>query len=248
MPGRNWSRLKRWCPHSTFGLRTEWVRLVITYGPTRWAQHAGLGNRQIAALLAWEKTAGLADLSGDLSPLGEMFRATWPDAMVAWQLLWVNTAFRFATAAWYAQTVGPGERWTVNDMVARLADDIRAITLRSARDAVYELVGLLEHTPVGSQLGQGRVLPSRPRTVHRSGLAEPEEVALAYAAQQLFLRETRACLRLAEPLLWPWVVFGCSLDDVFPRLASSNVGWLRLDETAMWLDIPLEALRHEVLF
>ena len=202
----------------------------------------------MVVLVAWQKTAGLVDEGGRLSRLGELFKATWPDATLAWQLLWVNTVFRFATAAWYVHTVGAGHSCTVPEMVARPMSDRCGTPRKSAHAAVYELVGLVQLTPIGTELWQGRVLPTRPRAVQRAGLDRPERAALAYAAQQLFLLEARTYLSLAEHLLWTWVVFGRSLDAVFPRLASSGIGWLRLDETAMWLEIPLEALRHEVLF
>lgn len=241
-----WMKGMRWSPHRTFGLRVEWVRLYLDR-PDDWQQQNSLGPRQIDAFRSWLVTSGLAQGCTASHSLYRLFLDTWPSALLAWQILWTNCVSAFDTATWYVHEMGLGS-WESTFLAACLARRVSSIAPRTAYDAILELVGLLERTPVGTELGQGIVEATRPRRVRRVGLAEPHPAALAHAARLLFLKEDRCRLGLEEDLLWPWTVFGCTADSALVTLASASLPWLRVQDGALLCTAALEVLDGMALF
>lgn len=205
-----------WAKHQAFGLRQEWLQLYFTH-PQTWAVTGGLGNRQVQSMKAWLMTAGLRDSRDRETILAEIFRREGLDASLPWELLWVNVVFSFPTAAWYVKKFGLGE-WTTTEIKSILCSDVPQMASRTAQNGVMELVGLLERTPVGGMLGQGEVMPSRPRRVRRAGWGFPSREAVFHATRRLFARERKERLALEENVLWPWTAFGCDRKYVLQEL------------------------------
>jgi len=176
-----------------------------------------------------------------------LFRASWPAADLAWQLLWANVTFRFATASWYVTEMGLGS-WTTTELRRALQAAVPHLSPRNLANGIMELVGLLERTPIGSVWGQGQVSATRPRRVVRRGLASPSPTALAHAMRLAFMMEGRGMLSLDESTQWPWVVYGCDRDDALALLSGRREGWIRFDEDTVHCCIPLEALAYVRLF
>jgi len=240
------SSLTGWARHCTFGLRREWLGLVLRE-PQRWAAVGGLGTRQIQSLARWLRTTGLLDQRGKATTLYGLLEATWPEARLAWQLLWVNVIFNFPTARWYALRMGLGE-WDTLQLRTALQSSVPRLAIHTVSNAILELVGLLERTPIGYEFGQGNVTTGRPRRVRREGLRDVATPALLYAVQRLFLAEGRPHLALGEDLVWPWLLFGCPFEMTLPQLAAGHAPWFSLDAQGLHLHISMEALRDVALF
>lgn len=176
-----------------------------------WKQR--LGNRQVESLQAWLKTAGLEDRASRATPLAERFIARGFDDPATWELVWVQVVFNWSTARWYVWEMGVG-RWTTRDLQERLRVSLKNLARCTVRNAIDELVGLLEHTPIGTVLGQGEIQEGRPRTVERRGNPYPSKEAVKLAFERLFATEERNCLSVDASLLWPWVVFGCPQEEI----------------------------------
>lgn len=209
-----WRGDKGWKRHQGFGLRQAWLEWYYRQ-PIEWKQR--LGNRQVESLQAWLKTAGFEDRGGRVTPLAERLIARGFDDPAAWELVWVQVVFNWPTARWYVWEMGLG-RWTTRDLQERLQVSLKNLARRTVRNAIDELVGLLEHTPIGTVLGQGEIRGGRPRTVERRGNPYPSEEAVKLAFERLFTAEGRSCLPADAPLLWPWVVFGCPQKEIMARL------------------------------
>lgn len=225
----DWSSEKGWSRHQHFGLRQEWLGLYLS-DRVGWRRHSFLGNRQVDSLATWLKTAGIEDSSGCLTRLGEQFAARGVDCLALWELLWVNVVFSFPTARWYAH-LGLGE-WTTAELKALLLQAVPRLAERTATNAVMELAGLLERTPVGSELKQGQVIAKRPRSIVRSG-KEPNDAALIHAIGRLYLQQGQNRLPWEADLTWPWVVFGCSRQFVFNRLTVLEQEFFEIDEQGL---------------
>lgn len=233
------NKITGWSRHQQFGLRKEWLELYLR-SPREWELTGGLGNRQVQSLKVWLKTAGLQDGRGEETFLGAVFREHGLEEFLPWELLWVNVVFNFPTAAWYVQKLGLGT-WTTREVREQLLFSIPHLASRTVSNAVLELVGLLERTPVGREINQGEVSFTRPRRVQRRGHAYPSVEALCFAACRLFEREKRERLRLEENLLWPWVVFGCAQKYVLGRLLTQGQKWFEVtDECLIAKYIPEE--------
>ena len=198
--------------------------------PEEWESDGGLGNRQVQALQTWLRTTGLRHKQGE-TWLAGLFRRLGTDDLLPWQYLWVNVTHGFATVGWYACRLGLGE-WSTTELVGLLLRDVPHLSPRTAKNAVAELVGTLERTPVGAALGQGEVRAGRPRSLRRTGLPEPATGALLRSLALLWQAERRRALPLSAKLAWPWLVFGCKRDSVLLALDERCRQWLDIgDET-----------------
>ncbi len=232
-----------WARHQGFGMRLEWLHLYLDQ-PRTWRDKRVLGPNQDIALRAWlTATCRLQEPSGSETALARLFRGDPQDVALAWQLLWANVTSSFPTAGWYVYEMGIGS-WSTPDLDQALARSIPRLSGHTVNNAIMELVGTLERTPIGTSLGQGIVTPGRPRRVKRVGLASPAPLALAYALRLAFLAEHRTVLHLDEGILWPWTVYGCELGEALSLLHARGERWARFEEDAIHCCIPLEALEH----
>ena len=222
----DWQQETGWAKHSTFGLRDEWVNLYLS-DPLNWKSSGGLGNRQVESMANWLKTCGMEDAGGGMTFLGRLFMQQGTAATELWQLAWVNAVFNWPTARWYVY-LGNGE-WTIKELRTILKSTMPRLSERTLDNAVLELVGTLERTPIGDELGQGLVTPTRPRRVTRRG-AVPTNAAIVHSIGRLYLQQKRARLLWAEELTWPWVIFGCSPDLILDRLLHLEGPYFSLDE------------------
>lgn len=236
------SRLTGWARHQHFGLRSEWLDMYLV-DPDGWHDKCTLGPRQVQALDVWLTTCDLRERGGEETALANLFRALGPQADLAWQILWANLTFRFPTAGWYVSEMGIGS-WSTRQLRQALGRAVPRLSPRTVNNAIMELVGTLERTPLGSSLGQGAVTADRPRWVHRVGLGSPAPRALAHALRLAFLAERRATLHLDEAIRWPWIVFGCDAGEALGLLHALGERWMQINEDSIHCSIPLEALEH----
>jgi hypothetical protein len=222
-----------WKKHETFGLRKEWVHVYLS-SPRSWFESSELGNRQVQSLQAWIRTSGFIDAHGHETDLYRMFQEKGTEYRLAWEILWVNVVFNWPTARWYISSVDKG-MWTTTELVNMLCKAAPQLAKRTVQDAILELVGLLQHTPVGSELGQGEVSSSRPREIKRRGLPDPSWEAIYQAFSRLLEEEGRKQLGLNENLLWPWLVFGCSRDQVIKEILITEDERIALDDKNIYV-------------
>ena len=242
---RSWSLVQGWARHQHFGLRQEWLALYLRC-PSDWRQVGGLGNRQVQSLEVWLRTVGLHDRPGHETALCQELRRQGLASPRPWQRLWTNAVLNWPTADWYVSECAYGE-WTSSELKGRLLASVPRLAERTASNAIMELVGLLERTPIGKELKQGEVIRARLRLVRRIGLADPGPEAILYAAGALFARERRCRLELQEPLPWPWIVFGCRPEEALATLSAYGSGWFEVRPHSLELLGPMEGLPYAVV-
>lgn len=236
---------ERWAPHRTFGLRQEWVELFVN-NPQSWSHSSSLGPMQIYALKAWLITCDLIASNGEPSRIAHLISVRKP-VNLGWQLSWVNTVFSFIPAMSYVKLLFI-HRANSGELLSELTSEFPGRSIRTLRDGVSELISLFDHTPIGSDLGQGVIIQTRPRTVQRVGLTDPYPEALAHATRRLFQREGCTELLLNEDLAWPWVVFGCNREETLLRLRGIQGEWLRVKPEAIELLVTWEELDELALY
>lgn len=226
--------MKGWSRHQHFGLREEWLALVLA-DPEGWAEQGGLGNRQVQGLRVWLKTTGLLDAQRRPTQLWQRFAEHGVHDLDAWAMLWGNVVHNFPTAAWYVLLPTSDAPWTTTRLVHMLAE--RGLAEATRRNAILELAGLLERTPVGRELGQGMVEPGRPRRIHRPGMEHPPAAGLEIACRRCVEAAQRATFSLHEtlppavmhgsrPCPWPWTTFGSERQTTLRELVSLGLASL----------------------
>lgn len=216
---KNWSAYTGWAAHSMFGLRREWVDLYIS-DPQNWFVGTSLGNRQVDSLKVWLITSGLLVPGGYESNLTTLFRKYGTFNKLPWQILWINTVFSFATARWYI-SLGYGE-WSTSELQKMLHQNVQRISERTTKNAIAELAGLLERTPIGKDLSQGKLVDLRPRVFRRDSF-QPSDEAILHSLYRLFCEAGNRRIDFSENhVLWPWDIFACRKDYVLERLLAIN--------------------------
>jgi hypothetical protein len=233
-----------WTRHRAFGLRREWIELYLRH-PADWRESGALGNRQVMSLDQWLITTGLLTRRDGETRLCSLMRSRGTGSQVLWALVWANVCLAFPTARWYVTELGLGE-WPIDGLTESLCLYC-GLAKRTCYDAIMELVGLLERTPIGKELKQGEVIRAYPRLVRRIGLADPGPEAILYAAGALFARERRCRLELQEPLPWPWIVFGCRPEEALATLSAYGSGWFEVRPHSLELLGPMEGLPYAVV-
>lgn len=172
------------------------------------------------SLKAWLRTVGLESKKGQTTPLAERFLERGFNDLATWELVWVEIVFNWPTSRWYVLEMGLG-CWTIKELAEKLQVSVAKLASRTVKNAISELVGLFEHTPIGKDLGQGEVMRGNPRIVERRGNPYPSEEAVKLALDRLFAERDQNCLCIDEPFLWPWVVFGCSQRKIVEMMGDS---------------------------
>jgi len=223
----SWKSATGWARHSIFGLRKEWLELYFAH-PRDWTNSPSLGNKQVDSLRSWLRTTGIENRLSQQSPSGQEFAFGGIDCLPLWELLWVNVVFSFPTARWYVH-LGCGE-WTTSELKSLLHLDVPRLAARTVSNAVTELAGLLERSPVGELLDQGIVVADRRgRRIRRLGW-EPSERAVLHCLRCLFVERGVTTLHWDRDLTWPWVVFGCTREFVLGRLIGSEQTFFQITE------------------
>lgn len=235
----NWSRGTGWARHNIFGLRHNWLDQVLQ-DPEGWPFDTTLGNRQVDSLKVWLRTCGIKDKAGQLTFLGREFIYRGSGHLPLWELLWVNVVFNFPTARWYILL--EDNRWTTTRLRELLLVTIPHYADRTISNAIMELAGLLERTPVGTELGQGKVERGRPRQIVRVG-HNPGDAAIWYSLIRLFQQKEKERLLWNQNLIWPWLVFRCSRSFVWGRLTSKEQECFSLDECGITFNLEREEAR-----
>ena len=220
---KTWTGYKGWSKHQHFGLRKEWLDLWLER-PIDWEKKGALGNRQVESLKVWLRTTGLVDRQGLETPLALVFRERGSSWLEGWQILWVNTVFSFPTARWYVSTFHHG-KWKIKDLQHALQEILPHHSPRTVYNSLLELVGLLERTPIGKDLGQGEVLREKGRTgrtVTRKGLHYPSWAAIKRALQLLKKETSSDLIPFDDSLLLPWKIFASDRQYVMGEIAMSG--------------------------
>ena len=163
VPKRGWSKFR------TFGLRKEWL-----YDFLKGNSLSYLGNIQLLALKRWLEVGGIVDDKGNRTSVAEILKKD-INSPLGWELFWVSVVFNFPTAMWYVLNV-KRETLTTKEFKERLRRSVTFLSTRTTVNAVNELVGLFEHTPIGTLLRQGIVeKDGKVRKITRLGIIPSEE-------------------------------------------------------------------------
>ncbi len=141
--------------------------------------------------------------------------------------MWFHVVTSFATAWWLVSVMGLGE-WSSRDLKKLLAEHAMPLSARSASNAIMELVGLFERSPVGPIIGQGLITGKNPRSVRRIGLVAPSLSSIIYSVFQMVHSLRTDVLRLNDYLPWPWTVYGCEKEYAIGQLIANSFDWLEI--------------------
>ncbi|MEM2661513.1 MAG: hypothetical protein QXS74_09365 [Nitrososphaeria archaeon] len=210
--------------HCGFGLRKKWLEEYFSHSES-FSQL--LGNKQFSSLKSWLKTLGIEGQNKDSKELLSNIRFLGLKNLATWEIFWINIVFNFRPAKCYVfktyDEIWTNRAYTTSQLRDLLLSYYPMKSPRTISNAILELVGTLEYTPIGDKLRQGKVLrKGRAREVIREGY-KPSAIGLNYSLMKLFNQQDTSSLDLNdERLLWPWIIFGCKKHDLLPEIVLSS--------------------------
>ena len=153
--------------HKTFGLRSEWLNMFLQDHEDESFFVNSMGNRQLESFAVWMKQADIARIKiskkgkGDLTitkkPLFEIIKRY--DPLLTDNGTWWIILFNLARPIHGAEIVNWFvtsfllEKFYADDITRALVKDFPSLSRRTLRNAQNALMGLLNNTPIGSNLG-----------------------------------------------------------------------------------------------
>jgi len=161
-----------------FGMRKAWLDEFFAE-PQRWWHDNSLGNRQFEAMRAWLSDGELIE-GATLTPTGAILRELGANHLLTWCAIWTNLARGSTLVHWYVTQVPWHDSYSKSQLADMLPDRFAPST---KGNAITALVGLLRDTPLGTELGLGRVeLQGRKtKSVTRLGTKPLPPLALVYS-------------------------------------------------------------------
>lgn len=140
--------------YQTFGLSSQWLDEYFV-DPQKWWKANSLGPRQFEAMQVWLDHAGITDRARkDLTPLGAKLREFGSRNPLTWYAIWVNLAEKSVIVNWYVRNAEWHRPYTKRDLVESIGDDLSE---RTRDNAIASLVRLIDESPLGHEIGIGRV-------------------------------------------------------------------------------------------
>jgi len=178
-----------------FGMRKRWLDEFFE-GPEAWWSQNSLGNRQFQAMRAWLMDCELI-ANNTITAIGESLRKRGTDDPLVWLVIWTNLVRGSTLIRWYIRTVSWGATYSKPDLIDMLPDKF---SLSTRDNAIKALVSCLRDTPLGKELGLGRVdqVGKRTKAVIKEGANTLPSLAILYSLYRYAEAEGRFALTISE--------------------------------------------------
>jgi phosphoadenosine phosphosulfate reductase len=217
-----------------FGMRKKWLDEFFS-DPEGWWRENSLGPCQFDAMKAWLADGELS-VANKISELGKaLSRLGGTDSPLTWFVIWCNLARNSSLINWYVTQVPWHRSYSREELVELLPERLS----RSTREnGVRALIGLLRDTPLGSDLGMGRVEGdgSGTKAVIKEGARQAPALAILYSLYRYAESQGRYNLSLAELSSGapegPVAVFGVrpeQLQKHLRGLSSQYSDWIKVE-------------------
>ncbi|WP_052358664.1 phosphoadenosine phosphosulfate reductase domain-containing protein [Archaeoglobus fulgidus] len=140
--------------YKTFGMRKEWLEEFFL-DPEKWWSENSLGSVQKESMKLWLTDAEIVKVKDNkrvLSEVGCLLMSIGVHDLFTWAVIWTNLSKNSPLIGWYIQKLPWGRIYTRNELMEALGDEYRA---RTKRNAITELIQLLDNTPLGAELKIG---------------------------------------------------------------------------------------------
>jgi len=221
--------------YQTFGMAREWLAEYFQ-SPETWWRDNPRGPRQFEAMRVWLHQAEIVDRKKNaITDLGRRLQHIRTDNPVTWEIIWTNLARNSVLVRWYVGAVSFGQFWTKADLVELMGTELPH---RTRENAITSLLRLLAETPLGEELGLGRLDAETGRTKRftKARVTNLHPVALLYSLYRYAEAMERYDLSVGELLdekhEGPVALFGLdeeSLRKALRGLSSTFGQWIRTE-------------------
>lgn len=177
--------------YSTFGLRAVWLDAFFDQMDDWFDGYAGLGPKQIPAMINWLREAGLVDLKEKkTTKLAQMLKAQYvTNGFLVWQILWSNLVFNSPIANWYVTHVQDNKKYTKAELLELLTEDYPTLKETTLRNPLDALVNTFDNSPLGThesdddeslKIGVLEKKGNAVKSISKIGSSKISSIAIAY--------------------------------------------------------------------
>ncbi len=138
--------------YSTFGMRDEWVASFFNQMDGWFDGNAGLGPKQVPAMLNWLREAELVeDKEKKVTELARLLKPLYEtNPLVVWQIIWINLSFNSAIVNWYVKNAKSEVEYSKQEMVELLKEEYPTLKGATLKNPVDAMVNMFCYSPLGS--------------------------------------------------------------------------------------------------
>ena len=166
----------------TFGLRDQWLNSFLK-ASQNWFIENSLGNKQIESMKVWLLDAELITKNKVPAPFAEYIKDVYVrNKNLAWELIWTNLYYNSAVCKFFVEYVKWGECKSIKEIVVAVSNLASNMTERTINSGVLSLFNTFESSPLGGDLGIGKVeRNSGKRVITKKGCNKVHPMAIAYS-------------------------------------------------------------------
>ena len=215
--------------YQTFGMSSEWLGEYFR-DPDGWWHSNPRGPRQFEAMKVWLQQAEIVDgRQTRITALGKKLLERGVRDWLCWAVIWTNLAQNSVLVKWYVQSVPVGRPHTKRDLVDLMGDSLAE---RTRVNAVRSLIRLLRETPLGEEMGLGRIVATagdKALAIVKEGTRGLPQLAYLYSLYRYAEQTGRYSFSLEElatsSCRGPFALFGVTRDEFVSNLRGLTAGW-----------------------
>ncbi len=238
----------------TFGLKQEWINILIDEGDN-FRSTTSLGTRMIPAAITWFRESNLiADTTAvKLTRLIEIAKLYGSESGMLWSLIWISLANYSPLIKWYVCKTNVNEKQTVEALNQILNENVASESVR--KGALQSLCATIKNSPIGnssSNIVNVEQKGVRVLSLERTSVTI-EPLAILYSLYVMAKVSGRTSFTLSEmknadiesPFISPIVAFGLDMERMkaqcmgiatcYPEFLSCSFA-LGLDEIKVFPD------------
>ena len=191
--------------YSTFGLKEKWIENFFDNDKDFFKGGGQLGTKMVPACTNWFREAEiLTEKDKHITEEGKILQQVYlKTPKTVWEILWINLSENSQIVQFYTSTVKFDNPYTKAELLEYMIvrfEGINSNTLKNPLGALCNMFGITEHTIIGDQLQQGKII-AKGKTVEsvtRNAHNEISLVGLAYSLYRYAERKKRYSLNVSE--------------------------------------------------
>lgn len=215
--------------YQTFGMSSEWLAEYFR-DPEGWWYSNPRGPRQFDAMKVWLQQAGIVDARQTrITQLGRALLERGVADWLSWAVIWTNLAQNSVLVKWYVHSVPFGRPYTKRDLAELMGDSLAE---RTRVNAITSLIRLLRETPLGEEMGLGRVVSApddKGWVIVKEGTRGLPQLAYLYTLYRYAEQTGRYSFSVEELVTstcgGPFALFGVTRDEFVASLRGLCARW-----------------------
>lgn len=168
--------------YQTFGLRSEWIKILFENPKTFW-NNDRMGSKMFLSFENWGQEVGLLVDKRTFAANLDKIVSLGAESLKLWGFFWINAAYNSTLINFFVKKVEFNLPFNMETLIELLGDSIQE---RTKKNALASLKNILRASPIGEELGQGicEVKGNAVVSITRTAWQNPEPLVILYSLYQ----------------------------------------------------------------